>query len=223
MKFLLFMTDFIVPLVIFGIISYGILMEVNVYDTFIKGAKSGFFTVIKIMPTLVGLMVAVGILRASGFLDFISEIIGGITAFAGFPGELVPLTVVKMFSSSAATGLLLDLFKEFGTDSYIGLIGSISMSCTETIFYTMSVYFMTAKVTKTRYTLTGALLSTLAGLAASVVLAGITGVVCTGYFRILSYRFPRPLSCGFFHTLRAATIPTIYRILISIVGLSCKR
>ncbi|MCI9614497.1 nucleoside recognition domain-containing protein [Lachnospiraceae bacterium 62-26] len=173
MKFLLFMTDFIVPLVIFGIISYGILMEVNVYDTFIKGAKSGFFTVIKIMPTLVGLMVAVGILRASGFLDFISEIIGGITAFAGFPGELVPLTVVKMFSSSAATGLLLDLFKEFGTDSYIGLIGSISMSCTETIFYTMSVYFMTAKVTKTRYTLTGALLSTLAGLAASVVLAGM--------------------------------------------------
>ena len=167
------MTDFIVPLVIFGIISYGILMEVNVYDTFIKGAKSGFFTVIKIMPTLVGLMVAVGILRASGFLDFISEIIGGITAFAGFPGELVPLTVVKMFSSSAATGLLLDLFKEFGTDSYIGLIGSISMSCTETIFYTMSVYFMTAKVTKTRYTLKGALLSTLAGLAASVVLAGM--------------------------------------------------
>ena len=167
------MTDFIVPLVIFGIISYGILMEVNVYDTFIKGAKSGFFTVIKIMPTLVGLMVAVGILRASGFLDFISAIIGGITAFAGFPGELVPLTVVKMFSSSAATGLLLDLFKEFGTDSYIGLIGSISMSCTETIFYTMSVYFMTAKVTKTRYTLTGALLSTLAGLAASVVLAGM--------------------------------------------------
>ena len=167
------MTDFIVPLVIFGIISYGILMEVNVYDTFIKGAKSGFFTGIKIMPTLVGLMVAVGILRASGFLDFISEIIGKFTGSIGFPGELVPLTVVKMFSSSAATGLLLDLFKESGTDSYIGLIGSISMSCTETIFYTMSVYFMTAKVTKTRYTLTGALLSTLAGLVASVVLAGL--------------------------------------------------
>lgn len=173
MKFLLYLTDFIVPMVIFGIISYGILMEVNVYDTFIKGAKGGFFTVIKIMPTLVGLMVAVGILRASGFLDFISEIIGNFTGAVGFPGELVPLTVVKMFSSSAATGLLLDLFKEFGTDSYIGLIGSVSMSCTETIFYTMSVYFMTAKVTKTRYTLTGALLSTLAGLGASVVLAGL--------------------------------------------------
>ena len=138
-----------------------------------KGAKSGFFTVIKIMPTLVGLMVAVGILRASGFLDFLSKMLGNVTDGIGFPGELVPLTVVKMFSSSAATGLLLDLFKEHGTDSYVGLIGSISMSCTETIFYTMSVYFMTAKVTKTRYTLTGALLSTLAGMAASVVLAGM--------------------------------------------------
>ena len=78
-----------------------------------------------------------------------------------------------MFSSSAATGLLLDVYKEYGTDSYLGLVASISMSCTETIFYTMSVYFMTAKVTKTRYTLPGALLATFVGLAASVVLGGL--------------------------------------------------
>lgn len=173
MKLFMYVTDFIVPLVIFGIVSYGVLMKVNVYDTFIKGAKSGFFTVIKIMPTLIGLMVAVGVLRASGFLDFLSGLIGHFTEYMGFPGELVPLTVVKMFSSSAATGLLLDAFKEYGTDSYIGLVASISMSCTETIFYTMSVYFMTAKVTKTRYTLGGAMLATFAGLVASAVLAGM--------------------------------------------------
>ena len=173
MKLFMYVTDFIVPLVIFGIVSYGVLMKVNVYDTFIKGAKSGFFTVIKIMPTLIGLMVAVGVLRASGFLDFLSGIIGKFTEYIGFPGELVPLTVVKMFSSSAATGLLLDAFKEYGTDSYIGLVASISMSCTETIFYTMSVYFMTAKVTKTRYTRGGAMLATFAGLVASTVLAGM--------------------------------------------------
>ena len=110
-------------------------------------------------------------LRASGFLDFISRIIGHFTARIGFPGELVPLSIVKMFSSSAATGLLLDIYKDSGTDSLCGRIASISMSCTETIFYTMSVYFMTAKVTKTRYTLPGALIATLAGLAASVFLA----------------------------------------------------
>lgn len=173
MQILLYLTDFIVPLVIFGIVGYGLLMKVPVYDTFIKGAKKGFLTVIKIMPTLVGLMVAVGILRASGFLELIANGIGRFTDRIGFPGELVPLTVVKMFSSSAATGLLLDIFKEYGTDSYIGRIASINMSCTETIFYTMSVYYMTARVTKMRYTLTGALLATLAGVTASVVLAGM--------------------------------------------------
>lgn len=172
MKLFLYLSDFIVPFLILAIIVYGILMGTNVYDNFIKGARSGFLTVIKIMPTLIGLMVAVGILRASGFLEFFAHLIGKITLYIGFPGELVPLTLVKMFSSSAATGLLLDIFKEYGTDSRLGLIASISMSCTETIFYTMSVYFMTAKVTKTRYTLAGALLSTLAGLIASVVLAG---------------------------------------------------
>lgn len=171
MKFFLYVTDMIIPMMIFGIICYGCMMKINVYDAFIKGAKNGFFTVIKIMPTLVGLMVAVGILRASGFLDFLAEIIGNFSKYIGFPGELVPLTIIKMFSSSAATGLLLDTYKEHGTDSFLGLIASISMSCTETIFYTMSVYFMTAKVSKTRYTLTGALLATFAGLAASVILA----------------------------------------------------
>ena len=75
-----------------------------------------------------------------------------------------------MFSSSAATGILLDLFKEYGTDSRIGLIASVMMSCTETIFYTMSVYFLSAKVKKTRFTLPGALLATLAGIIASVYL-----------------------------------------------------
>ena len=168
MKLLLYLSDFIVPVTILGIVAYGVFNKVNVYDDFIKGAKSGFFTVIKIMPTLIGLMVAVGILRASGFLDFLSEIIGKMTAYVGFPSQLVPLAIVRMFSSSAATGLVLDIY---GTDSRIGLIASIMMSCTETIFYTMSVYFMAAKVRKTRYTLAGALAATLAGIMASVWLA----------------------------------------------------
>jgi hypothetical protein len=116
-------------------------------------------------------MAAVGILRASGFLDFISGLLENFTGRIGFPGELVPLTIVKMFSSSAATGLLLDIFKQFGTDSRLGMIASISLSCTETIFYTMSVYFMTAGIKKSRYTLAGALIATFAGLAASVLLA----------------------------------------------------
>ena len=171
MQLLVYLSNYIVPFLILSVIVYSLSAKVNVYETFIKGAKSGFFTVVRIMPTLIGLMAAVGILRASGFLDFISGLLENFTGKIGFPGELVPLTVVKMFSSSAATGLLLDIFKQFGTDSRLGIIASISLSCTETIFYTMSVYFMTAGITKSRYTLAGALIATFAGLAASVLLA----------------------------------------------------
>ena len=172
MQLLVYISNYIVPFLILSIIVYGLSAKVNVYETFIKGAKSGFFTVVRIMPTLIGLMAAVGILRASGFLDFISGLLENFTGRIGFPGELVPLTIVKMFSSSAATGLVLDIFKTCGPDSYAGMLTSILMSCTETIFYTMSVYFLAAKVTKTRYTLPGALLATLAGTIASIFLAG---------------------------------------------------
>lgn len=166
-------SNIIIPVIIFYIIAYGVASRTNVYEDFVKGAKEGLKTVAGIMPTLVALMTAVGILRASGFLSFLGNLVRPFSARLGFPGELVPLAFIKMFSSSAATGLVLDIFKNYGTDSLIGLITSIMMSCTETIFYTMSVYFIAAKVTKTRYTLAGALLSTLAGIAASVVLAGM--------------------------------------------------
>ena len=169
MKILVFLSQISIPLVIFYIVSYGLLNKCKVYEEFVKGAKDGLKTVVGILPTLIGLMVAVGVLRASGFLDLIGEGIGKITEYAGFPGELVPLTIVRMFSS----GLVLDIFKEFGTDSRIGLIASIMMSCTETIFYTVSVYFIAARVNKTRYTIAGALLATFGGIAASVVLAGL--------------------------------------------------
>ena len=90
------------------------------------------------MPTLIGLMMAVGILRASGFLEFFGGLIGKITEPMGLPAPIVPLIFIKLFSSSAATGLVLDIFKNYGTDSYIGMMTSILMSCTETCFYTMS-------------------------------------------------------------------------------------
>lgn len=174
MSFVLFnISNIIIPVIIFYIIAYGIASKTKVYEDFVNGAKDGLKTVVGIMPTLVALMTAVGILRASGFLTFLGNLVRPLSEKLGFPAELVPLAFIKMFSSSAATGLVLDIFKNYGTDSYIGLVTSIMMSCTETIFYTMSVYFLAAKVTKTRYTLTGALLSTLTGIAASVLLAGI--------------------------------------------------
>lgn len=173
MKILIYLSDYIIPFILFYIIGFGLLMKTNIYDDFVEGAKDGFKVVFNILPTLVGLMIAIGILRASGALDALSDVLEPIVRIFHFPSELVPLITVKMFSSSAATSLLLDIFKEYGPDSYFGRLASIIMSCTETIFYTMSVYFMTAKIKKTRYTLAGALVATIAGIIASTIIVNI--------------------------------------------------
>ena len=173
MKFITYLSSAIIPLLVLFIVGTAIARRQRVYEDFLDGAKNGIRTAAEILPTLVGLMVAVGMLRASGFLDFVSGLLGKLLSATGFPTELLPIAVVKMFSSSAATGLLLDLFKEHGTDSALGQAASIMLSSTETIFYTMSLYFMSVKVKKTRYTRAGALTATVAGIIASVFLSGI--------------------------------------------------
>ena len=179
MRLILMLSEAILPLTIAGIVLYGLYKKVKIYDVFVEGARDGMKTVVGIMPTLIGLMMAVGMIRASGFLDFLAELLSKPAQLLGFPAPLIPVALVRLFSSSAATGLTLDIFKEYGTDSLLGLTTSIMMSCTETIFYTMSVYFMAAKVrggkpvTRSRWTLPGALIATFAGVAVSVILAGM--------------------------------------------------
>lgn len=175
MDILIFLSEFMVPLVIFYIVGFGFLSKRPVFDDFLKGASEGMKTVVEIMPTLIGLMAAVGVLRASGFLDAAAEFLTIPANFLRIPVPLIPVILVRVVSSSAATGLVLDIFKEYGPDSLIGNMVSIMMGCTETIFYTMSVYFMTAGIRKTRWTLPGALAATAAGIAASIVLAGMMG------------------------------------------------
>jgi spore maturation protein B len=162
------LSNMLIPAIIFYIIATGLSQKKDIYAGFTKGAADGLKTVAGIVPTLIGLMISVGVLRASGFLDLISSMAGRLV---GGPSELISLFVVKIFSSSAATGLALDIFKEYGTDSFAGLATSLALASTETVFYTMSVYFMSVRVTKTRWTLKGALLSTIVGIIASVIIA----------------------------------------------------
>jgi spore maturation protein B len=173
MSFIIYVSNYIIPFTFFYIVGLGLLSKTPIYDEFIKGAKDGFKVVLDIMPTLIGLMVAIGVLRASGALDLLSRLLEPITDPLHFPSELLPVVLVKMFSSSAATSLLLDIFKEYGPDSYLGRLVSIILSSTETIFYTMAVYFMAAGVKKTRYTLIGALFTTLVSTIASVVITNL--------------------------------------------------
>lgn len=160
-----------IPFVVLYVILLGLINKVPIFDEFVKGAKEGIHVVVEIMPTLIGLMVAVGVLRGSGALEAFAGWISPVMDVIHFPADLVPLTLVKLFSASAATSLLLDIYKQFGTDSQIGLAASLFMSCSETIFYTMSVYFMTVQVKKTRWTLPGAFIATAVGIAVSLFLA----------------------------------------------------
>ena len=168
MRWLMFLSDLMIPLTFASILMYGISKNVPVYDTFIEGAKDGFKTVLNILPTIIGLMVAVGMIRASGLLDILNHLIAPVTDSFGYPTEAVPLTLMRLISSAASTGLLLDLFERHGPDSFLGRFVSIMMSSTETVVYTMSIYFMSVKITKTRFTLAGALLCNFVGIVVSL-------------------------------------------------------
>ena len=173
MQFLIYISNLMIPFVVFYIVGMGVMQRKNVYDDFVTGAKEGMKTVVTVMPTMIGLMIGVGVLSSSGFLTFLTSKLAPVTALFGIPSPVMPAVIVRMFSSSAATGLVLDVFKQYGADSYEGILSAIMMSSTETIFYTMSVYYMTVKVTKVRWTFVGALISTFAGVAASIILAGM--------------------------------------------------
>ena len=164
------LSEMIIPILILAIVVMGLAKKVDVYDAFVKGAGDGLKTVVQVLPTLIGLMMSVGVLRASGFLSFIGAMFGRYMEQFGIGSEVVPLLFIKLFSSSAATGLVLDIFGQYGTDSRTGLFTSIVMSCTETCFYTMSIYYMAAKVKRTKWTLSGALCATFVGIAVSFII-----------------------------------------------------
>jgi spore maturation protein B len=170
MSFLVRLSDYFIPTIILVIAIYGLLKGVNIYEAFIEGASEGIKVIVQLIPTLVGLMMAVGMLRSSGALDGISYLLKPISTLTGFPSEIIPIVLMRTVSASACMGLVLDIFKTYGPDSFYGRLVSILFGCTETIFYTLSVYFMTVKIKKTRYTLVGALIATGAGVCAAYFL-----------------------------------------------------
>ena len=161
----------LMPAVILFVIVYGVVKRVPMLDVFSDGAKKGLITVFNVLPVLIALMCASSIFVKSNLSGVFVAAVKPVTDIINVPSELVPLMIMKMFSSSAATGLLTEIFSAFGPDSYIGRTASIMLSCTETIFYTMSMYFTSVNIKNTLYTLRCCIFSTLCGVAASAVLA----------------------------------------------------
>ena len=166
-----YVSECIIPIILLYIVGFGIISKRPVFEDFLEGAKDGVKIVIELIPTLIGLIVSVGVLRYSGFFHVIGRILAYPAKLLGIPETVVPVMLIRIISNSAATGFVLDIFHTYGPDSLEGNMVSILMGCTETLLYTMSVYFMKVKVKKTRWTFPGGLFATAAGITASIYLA----------------------------------------------------
>ncbi len=150
-----------VPVVMLCIVLTGFLRGVPVFDTFVEGAKEGLKSSISILPTLVGLIMSVSMLSASGALDLMSSFLAPAARVLGLPVEVMPLAIVKPFSGSGSTAVLTQIYKDFGPDSFAGRVASVMSGSTETTFYAVAVYFGSVGIKKTRHTIPAALVGDL--------------------------------------------------------------
>ncbi|MGE5472797.1 MAG: spore maturation protein [Ignavibacteriales bacterium] len=168
MNVLNFISVSAIPAVVMLIVVIGIMNRVEVFDSFTEGAKEGIATTVRIIPPLVGLMVAVGVFRASGALDILIKLVAPFFNFIGIPSEILTLALVRPISGSAALAVVADIMKIFGTDSFIGLVACTIMGSTETIFYTLTVYYGSVGIKKIKYTLYAALIADTVGVIVAV-------------------------------------------------------
>lgn len=162
-----------VPLMIFFIVSISFKEKKKTFENFLEGAKSSISILLEIFPTLIGLFVAINMLRVSGVLNFIVNIFMPVFAFIGVPGEILPMAILRPISGSSTVAVAIELMKQYGVDSYIGLIISTIMGSTETTLYTVSVYTRGKNYKNIGRVITVALIGDILGILLSVKLWNI--------------------------------------------------
>jgi spore maturation protein SpmA len=160
---------YILPTLIMAMVGIGVVRKVKVYETFIVGAKEGFTMAVGLIPYLVAMLAAVGMLRASGGLGKIVGLLSPLTSPLGLPGEVLPLALLRPLSGSGAFALTTDLVKTHGPDSYIGQLASTLNGSMETTFYVLAVYFGSVGISRTRHAVPAGLVADLCGIIGSVI------------------------------------------------------
>lgn len=162
--------------IIIAFIAAGVRKKINVYEAFVEGAKGGFETAVRIIPYLVAILVAIGVFRASGAMDFIVDGIGRFVEFCGGNADYVaalPTAIMKPLSGSGARGMMVDAMQQYGADSFVGRLSCIFQGATDTTFYILAVYFGSVGVRKTRHAVTAGLFADLCGIIAAIIVAAI--------------------------------------------------
>ena len=168
------MTSFwMLPALVSGLVLYGWVRRVRVYDSVVEGAKQGFDVALRIIPFLVAILVAIGMFRAAGGIDALVTVLGPVTGLIGMPAEVLPVAVLRPLSGSGSLGVAAEIIQTYGPDSLIGYLASTVYGSTETTFYTLAVYFGAVGIRNTRHTLPACLTADVAGIVAATFIVNL--------------------------------------------------
>ena len=166
-------SNWLIPLLLLIIPVLAFIKKVKVFEEFVEGAKEGFQVAIRIIPYLVALLVAIGMFRVSGAMDFLVFILSPITDLIGMPAEVLPAALMRPLSANGTLGIITELINTHGPDSFIGRFSSTIYGCTETTFYVIAVYFGAVQIKKTRFAVPAGLIADLAGVLAALFICRI--------------------------------------------------
>lgn len=161
--------EFVMPVFAGIVVIFGLFKRIPVFDVFLKGAKEGITLLYNIAPTIIGLVFAIDLLRSSGAVDAICNIISPVAEFMGFPKEIIPMVLLRPVSGSGSTALLTSLYQDCGPDSFAGRVASVLAGSSETTFYAITMYYGCIKVKNTRHTLFSALMADLTAAVMSII------------------------------------------------------
>ena len=162
-----------IPFLLLVIPLYGYLKKVPVYESFVEGAQEGFVTAVKIIPFLVGMMVAISVFRASGAMGYLSLALEPLTSLLGAPSEVLPLAIMRPMSGSGVLGMATELMRTYGPDSFIGRLASVMQGTTDTTFFVLTVYFGAVGIKKYRYAIVTGLTADITGFIASIYICNL--------------------------------------------------
>lgn len=166
-------SEYAIPVIFVGIVGFGLVKKVKVYESFTEGAKEGFYTAVRIIPFLVAMLVAIGVFRASGAMDLLIKALSPITNVLKIPAETLPMAFMRPLSGGGAKGVMTETINTFGPDSLIGRTVAVMMGSTETTFYVLAVYFGSVSIKKTRHALPVGLVADLAGILTAIYVSRI--------------------------------------------------
>ena len=159
---------FVIPVIVVGFPLYGLYKRVPVYESFVEGAKEGFNVAVRIIPYLVAILFAIGMFRASGAMDFLVTSLNPVLTLVGFPGEVLPMAIIRPLSGSGSAGLVADMINQYGEDSLFVKMAATMFGSTETTFYVVAVYFGAVNIKKTRHAIAAGLTADFAAMLIAV-------------------------------------------------------